>query len=575
MHAPYNPPLDADQLRVVHHKSGPARTLAGPGSGKTLTLAGRVAHLLRTGHPRDILCVTFSVAAAKEMRERVMRLMGRRDLPQSMFSTFHSLALRIIYNEKALLPWHPAANMVLEPRGVKQLLRQLGVPKEELGETRREMARMRRMLLNPEDGDEAYQAYDAALQSLGVVDFDSMVYWAVKQIESNPYSAAHWAGLYRHVLVDEAHDVSPDQMRFAALLARDGNLMLFGDESQAIYSFRGADPKVLSEFGHQTYVLGNNYRSGEAILEAFRPLAEPGPLAELMRSTKPGGSVESFRCQSTEFEAETTAGAIKDSGQKPETIAVLARTRALLAPIADCLDAKEIPYNWRGRNFWTSSEIQDVLAWLRVARNHADRQALRRAILSPADITRYLGRKFANTVERLPGSELPGSVPGDWNSGQKMKWVGVREFIRGLGGTSETLPALWVRTVMELFSDPNGDEEPDDFRWENMQQLALRAARYPTIDAFLAHAERAARERFGGVTLSTVHAAKGLEWSTVFVVGFSKDLLPHRRAESEDEERRIAYVALSRAKDRLVISGAGEPSPFLDLIYESKTEATT
>ena len=405
-----------------------------------------------------------------------------------------------------------------------------------------------------------------------------MVYWAVELFRIEAVQVNYH---YEHVIVDETHDTSYDQAEFARLLAQKGTLFVVGDPSQSIYGFRGASNDLMfSDMDRPVYLLGRNYRSGERIISAFRPHAERNgvsvKLAEAMRAagTEPG-QVTLRPFWSEDAQAIEVASLIHGSvmaGNKPSSHAILSRTRALLAPYADMLRERGIPYKWLGKNFWKAKEIQDALAFFRLALNPNDLIAFHRIICSNVGCTKFLGDAFASTVmqaaldRNVPPLEI--KYPPDCNNSRLDRWTNAREILTSLMQDANSMtPAVFLTAVMKRagFGPGENNTDPDDFRQENVGQLVQRASRFQDIRAFVSHADRMARQqsKADSVVLSTIHGAKGLEWDTVFVIGISDGILPHYKATDTDEERRILYVALSRAKKELNVCWHGRESSLL------------
>lgn len=590
--------LDSCQREAAMHNEGPSLVLAGPGAGKTSTLTARVGRLIVEGlSPDRILCTTFSKAGAEEMQKRIAGILGiLPDALKNTVSTFHSQALGLLTQERERLPFKlkPGREAVIEPSKIRRILRQI-VNKERTGGARQFIGKMRRMLVSPEDSaihtedvtlPEIYFQFHQALCNEGQLDFDSMVYWAVSLLEGNQYVRANWEGRFKQVIVDEAHDTSKDQFRFAQLLARPhNNLMVVGDRSQSIYGWRGADTSVLSGDNAKAYFLGLNYRSSQEVIDLFLPLAEQDELTQKLSArmkavTRERGSVECLDFIDESEQASAVAQSVAQSifsGVKPESHAVLSRTRALLAQYADEFEYRGLPYRWSGKNFWLSNEVQDVLALVRLAINPKDTEAVSRIICSTMELTKYLGAKFADAV--IYSAKARGVGPldvripdGNWRNGQLDRWDTARNVIRGLVRNGGAVPRSFLKQVLEetgLERGGEAGEDPDDFKGENLIVLTGRAARFTNLKDFLLHAEVMAKRSTvkAGIALSTIHGSKGLEWDNVHVVGVSEDVLPHRHAEDLEEERRLLYVALSRARRNIAMSYHKKPSSLFLMVY--------
>lgn len=580
--------LNSEQRAAVEHKDGPALLVAGPGAGKTTTLTEKYAYLLRSGvRPDEILCLTFSTDAAREMRRRIAAITGytQKTLEKSV-STFHSLGYRIVLNEKQFLGFDLCERPVLTSGHDKKILRDI-VSKDAVYAAKAFISRMRRSLVSPEESygyddpqlADAYAAYDATLREEGVLDFDSMVYYAVEILSSNPEALARWQARAKYVIVDEAHDTSYDQLSLAKLLTpKTGNLTAIFDLSQSIYSFRGADPKlILDESGGKRFFLSTNYRSGEKIIEAFKPFGETDDLSAGLLSRIRSGREVSGELAIYEFgdEYQQAREVVNEIVQRePSECAVLARTKAVLFPYCEILEERGISYSWRGSNFWQSQEILDAIAFARFALDQSDCDSFVRICTSQYGKAKFIGRTFAIALvaEARRRGTSPASVASleGWPENKNWTWESVREELAGLRKMRGTLASNFLRELQVLAGvSVYESQNPDDFGSENLSALVRRAERFGSLEEFVSHAKKMTRTRTKaaqGVTLSTVHASKGLEFTNVFVVGVSQDIFPHIKSNNYDEERRIAYVALSRAKDFLWVSSHGKPSVFMNML---------
>lgn len=585
--------LNTYQRSAVRHRQGAALAIAGPGAGKTRVIVERVADLLREGlRPERILCVTFAKDAAEEMRKRIAAITGlsEKALAASV-STFHSLALRILQASGE----RPA---VLTSTQVDRILREF-VRKDRIAAQRHYNAKMRRNLITPDRAfcdsrteeeaglAEVYGKYDETLREDNAIDFDSMVYRAVEYLIDERLLLGEMQQRFRHVIVDECHDSSYDQMTLAKILAANGSLMTIFDPSQQIFGWRGADAAALlnSANGAARYFLPVNYRSHSEIIEAFKPFAETDELSQELvikmdAARGDGGKVELHKFADDFSEAEAVCDEIRNSALPYQHHAVLTRTKALLLFYCEELERLQIPYEWRGRNFWASPEVEDAIAFCRLAIDPSDRAAWRQAICSPAACSKYLGRKFAAAVAASSVAPVKlGQPQGEWRDYEIRQWRELRDTVKSLEKISSAEPHDFLRGMRVStglgFSGAD-NEEPDDFRGENLDALIRRAEKFNTVLELVHHAERMKRRdkksAAKGVILSTIHSAKGLEWPQVFVVGLKHEILPHKRSEDFNEERRLVYVALSRARDRLWMSYHGEKSVFVNYLPKSIAE---
>jgi Superfamily I DNA and RNA helicases len=579
--------LDSDQRAAVGHvAAGPVRVLAAPGSGKTRLIVARALTLLEQGFaPAEILCVTFSVAAAVEMRVRLGQLLGRPpDSFRQSVSTFHSQAFQLLRREKIILN----EGAVVRGRRVLKILKEI-VGEHVALAARAYIERQRRTLQTPQEAlsqiplhsdiavlARAYEIYDRYLADSGLVDFDSMVYGAVKLLEKNIQLLERLQRLFKHVLVDEAHDTSNDQCRMAELLAApENNLFIVGDQNQSIYGWRGATGKILNHrSGVCSYFLRTNYRSGTAIIGTFQALADSvqGSPMEIHAARSFVGTVQLTGHVQQDLEVQSVCQHIKGSPFEFREIAILARTHAVLASYAETLTAMHLPYNWTGQGFWQRAEIQDALAFLRLLSDPNDDEALRRALIVPLKITRGLGQKFCDYVT-LAAREQKCSLLEVENVSavadyKNKRW---RDFC-AMFFEIHLSARFWTvqETLRTLLSEAgfwqdSDRDETDNFVTENLLELLNRASLFSSLQEFILHASYLALSPTQkGITLSTIHGAKGREWKQVFVVAVCSGVLPHCRATDQEEERRILYVALSRAQDSLHISWHGEASPLLE-----------
>lgn len=411
--------------------------------------------------------------------------------------------------------------------------------------------RMRRTLVVPSvdinDGDdpelaEAYREYDETLRAARKTDFDSMVYFAVVHLSTNETAREKWQSRFAFVIVDEAHDVSPDQWELAKLLAApQNNLMAVLDPSQSIYSFRGSDAQlVLRGFENpKIFYLSENHRSGQEIIDVFLPFSEQDELSqELARKMLAARQVPAVvtvaRFEDDRKEARAVAMEMCIDDMRRGECAILSRTRAELLSYAEELRAAGIPYNWRGVSFWQERDVERALSYCEYCAN--------------------------------PKSGMPAKLPA-WLRSPLARLADI---------ATRTTPTDLLRCMRgEMGIGISFDEDrADDFAQENFDALVRASESFTTLADFLAHCHLAQQEAntTQGVTLSTIHAAKGLEWKNVFLVGMSRERMPHPKSENPDEERRLVFVALSRAKEYLWVSYAGEPSAFVETIERRKVK---
>ena len=619
--------LNPSQQEAVKHFEGPALVVAGAGSGKTRTVVHRIAYLLRERrvYPTEILAVTFTNKAAGEMKERLEHMVGRaaKDL---WVSTFHSAAVRILraYGEfVGLKPGFVIYDDDDQNTLLKEILKELEVEARP-GPFRAMIDRIKNRgdgLLDfvreapdfiggvPKDrAAEVYRKYQSGLRMQGAVDFNDLLLLTIELFEQQPEVLDKVRQRARFIHVDEYQDTNPVQYKLTRLLAGEKpNLMVVGDPDQSIYGFRNADINNILDFskdypGAKVIRLEENYRSSKAILEVANAVIEKNALRleKVLRPTKTSGDpVRLYRAPNAREEAAFVAREIVKLGNY-KNIAVLYRTNAQSRLLEEHLRRAQVPVRLVGAvGFFERREIKELLAYGRVAINPADSINLRRIVNTPprgigtATVARLVehAQKVGGTVfEAFRDAEQVISRPQ-----QVQSFIKLIESL--MEAAFETGPVAFFERVLDetgfreaLKQEPDGED-----RLQNVEEL-LRAARdweeeeggalsdFLDSVALTARAEEPQGEAPEvAVTLMTLHNAKGLEFPTVFLVGLEENLLPHRnslnRLEDLEEERRLFYVGITRAQDRLYLSYAEEretfgkrdytrPSRFLDDIPE-------
>jgi DNA helicase-2/ATP-dependent DNA helicase PcrA len=612
--------LNDAQRAAVLATEGPVSVLAGAGSGKTRVLATRIYHLIRQGVPgEELLAVTFTNKAAREMRERVRTMLGgdaaAHELP--FVATFHGLGRELLerYGSAIGVPrYFSIYDRADSERALGAALKALDVGESALspraalarisrakgeGMTAREyQEKHARGSFAGRTTAEAWLAYDAALRAEKALDFDDLLLLPVRLLEERADIRALAQARWRYLHIDEYQDTNALQARLANLLAaRHGNLFVVGDIDQCIYTWRGASIENLLDFERaypaaQTIVLERNYRSSATIVAAANAVIAQNTRRKEKRSTtenEPGEQIVLHAAPSAEGEAAWIAERIRAlmaAGEAPEEIAILYRTNFQSRALEEGLLHASIPYRLLGTRFFERKEVKDALAWMRLALDPAREADKFRAAQAPA---RGLGKV---TLAKLAAGKR-----GELRAGERAKLEAFERVVAQLARAAEELaPSAFVKFVIEqsgLGALAEGGEE-DRERFGNIRELAALAARHDAapgkegIAAFLAESALASDQdeldrdtSGGGVTLMTVHAAKGLEFGTVFIAGMEEGLFPHEllgghggEERDEEEERRLFYVALTRAKRRIILTLAyvrklygadylSEPSSFL------------
>jgi DNA helicase-2/ATP-dependent DNA helicase PcrA len=610
--------LDADQCVAVTTTEGPVLVVAGPGSGKTRVLTHRVAYLIGSGRARpwQIVAVTFTNKAAREIRERLGGLLGTESAQLVQAGTFHSLCVRILRRDGYRIGLEPAFTIYDEEDQlalVKQALRDLGLdpqrfsPRMLLGR----LSRAKNDQHSPSDlqsmaqsyWDEVaarvYERYAQYLQRAQAVDFDDLLLRTVELFTEYPDVLAHYQDRWRYLQVDEYQDTNRLQYQLVRQLASGHrNLCVVGDPDQSIYSWRQADIRNILEFQRDfpdaTVIrLGRNYRStpqivaaADAVIRVNRQRIE----RPLWTENPPGPPIRLLACWDEQQEAEMVVSEIdrlvRTGNARYRDIAVLYRINAQSRSVEEALVRRQIPYQVIGGvRFYERKEIKDALALLRVLVNPRDWLSLRR-VLSETAFGRGIGEKTLLQLEQWGQRQQcsPANVllllVEEREEAPALAAATVRR-LRELGGELVRLRAAMVEhpasQVFDLALERSGlaaryrdaSDPTERERWENLVQLRSVLERYDTVPAaeglplFLEEAALVAAideaEMSGDqVTLLTLHAAKGLEFPVVFLIGVEEGLLPHARAlESEaelEEERRLFYVGITRAKERLYLS---------------------
>jgi len=590
--------LNEAQRRAVLATDGPISVLAGAGSGKTRVLTTRIYHLIREGVPADqILAVTFTNKAAREMRERVRTLLGG-DGSVPFIATFHGLGRELLEsygNVIGIARYFSVYDRDDSEKAVAAALKALDVETKELS-PRAVLGRISRAKGEGMRAQEFYEKhsrgsfggrivaevwlrYEKTLAAEKSLDFDDLIALPVRLLEEHADIREQAQRRWRYIHIDEYQDTNGLQERLAGLLAeKHQNLFVVGDGDQAIYGWRGAKMENILNFEKkhpeaQTIILEHNYRSTKNLVDAANAVIEKNKNRKEKRSTTENESGEPIAVHmavNAEDEARWIAMKIRElmnSGVQPEEIAILFRTNFQSRALEEGLLRAGVPYKLLGTHFFARKEVKDALSWMRLAMDSSrEVDKVRAAAAPPRGIGKVtLGKLAAGQRDTLRAGELA-------------KVEAFEKIIAELSCAAETLaPSEFVKLVIEksglrraLLEE--GSEE-DRERFENIEELASVAARHDGIigkegiAAFLAEAALASDQdemdqgdvSKRGVTLMTVHAAKGLEFGTVFVSGMEEGLFPHAgmgrdERRDEEEERRLFYVAITRAKERLFLT---------------------
>jgi len=610
--------LNPAQRDAVEHVEGPLLILAGAGSGKTRVLTTRIAGLIdRHGVPPDrILAVTFTNKAAGEMKERVARLLAR-DPSGLWIGTFHSLSARLLRREAELLGFTRRFTIYDEDDSlslVKRLMEQAG-HSTKLFPPRAIAAAIssakNRMLTPDELGNAApfdrlsqvaadvFRALGPALKNANAMDFDDLLLHPLTLFDQHPERLEAYRRKFAFILVDEFQDTNKAQYLLVRRLGAHGNVCAVGDDDQSIYGWRGADVRNMREFQRdfptsKLVRLEENYRSTQIVLDAANGvIAEnQGRLGKTLRTRRQGGEQVTLVAAADERdEAEWVVGELTRRARAGDwsygEMAVLYRTNSQSRAMEEAFRRAGVAYRLVGAiSFYERREVKDLLAYLRLIANPADDEAFLRAVGVPR---RGVGETslavFGKAAQEwgkplLEAARIADRIP-DLRPNVREAFRRFAEFIDGLGGrTAELSPAQVLEQLVEgldyesylLAEGPEGAD-----RWENVRELIASAAEWSEVivpenddpgtplERFLAEAALLTAQDSiigapDGVTLMTLHTAKGLEWPVVVLAGMEHGLFPLARAEEQpgglEEERRLCYVGLTRAKDKLYLTWA-------------------
>lgn len=610
--------LNDAQREAVLATEGPVSVLAGAGSGKTRVLTTRIYHLIKEGVPAErILAVTFTNKAAREMRERLAHRLG--DSPLPFVATFHGLGRDILqrYGSRiGISRYFTIFDRDDSKSAIKKVLKDMDIdPKEinpnfvlsriskEKGEGSTPDAFREKYAQKSFQSRviaEVWPKYEAILKKEKALDFDDLICLPVRLLREHEDIRREAEQLYSHVHVDEFQDTNELQGKLAGYLsAVHNNLFVVGDIDQTIYTWRGATIENLLKFEEQyenakTIVLAHNYRSTKTIVAAGNQIIEKNQNRKDKHAVTDNPDGEPIRlhiARNAENEARWVAREARKAiraGVPPEEIAVLFRTNFQSRALEEAFLSEGLPYKVLGTRFLDRKEVKDVLAWVRLALDPEREVDRIRAVQAP---TRGIGKV---TLGKLIDGKRDTLKPAEVK-----KVAAFEAIVMELNELSKSaVPSEFVKLVIErsgLAESLRKGGEEDAERLENAKELATLASRYDGmpgeegICAFLAESALAGDQDeldapgTTGITLMTVHAAKGLEFDTVFVTGMEQGLFPHEAREGEkrdeEEERRLFYVAVTRAKRRLNLTlatvrriygtdFASEPSMFIRDIDE-------
>lgn len=598
--------LNPEQQLSVTTTEGPVLILAGAGSGKTKALTHRFAYLLRERHisPLQILCVTFTNKAAGEMRSRIGRLLGYQleqvvSLP--WLGTFHSVCVRILRRELNHSALGLSGSFVIfdesdAQTAVKRALLECKLDPKQYNPSaiRSQISGAKNEMLSPSQYEQfamgpwqkavhlVYVRYQHLLKEANALDFDDLLLKTIELFTLHPELLARYQERFRYIMVDEYQDTNRAQYLLIKLLAaKNRNLFVIGDDWQSVYSWRGADFRNILDFEKdypdaKVIKLEQNYRSTQRILAAAQAVIDKNEQRSdktLWTDRGEGAFINLVECLNEKDEAEFVCREVKgllastqhSSVESYDDCVVLYRTNAQSRSMEEALLRYKLPYRVVGGvKFYERKEIKDVIAYVRVLVNPADWVSMERIINVPA---RGIGEKTTTSLREL-GLDQPELLPKK-----------VQDFLQLLSllraktagkPAAETIEIILEETKYRKFLKEQGIE--GEARLENVNELLTAASRAESMDDFLEQValvqdaenavEQDANAKDGCITLMTMHAAKGLEFPVVFIIGMEEGIFPHSRALAEknemEEERRLAYVGMTRAKEKLYLMYAFE-----------------
>ena len=618
--------LNPMQRQAVQTTEGPLLLLAGAGSGKTTVLTNRIAFLVERGvRPFNILAITFTNKAAKEMKERVALML---DDPKDIWiSTFHSACVRILRQEIKSLGYESKFTIydsADSQKLMKQILKEMNLDEKlfPVKTVLNEISLQKNELKGPNEyadvvqNDfrlrkiaEIYTVYQKKLRASNALDFDDLLFQTCQLFTQYPGILEKYQNRFKYIHVDEYQDTNTAQYRMVRLLSRKHkNICVVGDDDQSIYGWRGANIRNILDFekdfpGAAVLKLEQNYRSTKTILEAANSVIKNNRKRkekELWTQNETGKKINYYKSDTDLDEAKFVADTIisrKEEGAENKDFSVLYRANSQSRPIEDRLVKQGIPYRiFGGVRFYERAEVKDILAYLKIIYNPLDDISIKRVINVPR---RGIGNDTVSKLEAyaaetgLPFIRALSGAAGVFSAASRI--AKIKDFVDLIESLSALAASEPVTTIVnsllertkyiEELNTGNSQDEAKE-RAANVMELLTKAAEFesqaedPSLEAFLEEVALVAdidnfAEGQDAVTLMTMHSAKGLEFKNVFIVGFEEGVFPGSKAafssdeNGMEEERRVCYVAITRAKENLYISSAVQRRMFDKTAYNA------
>ena len=604
--------LNKTQAKAVSHKAGPCLVLAGPGSGKTLTIVNRIKYLIEkcSVRPEEILVVTFTRFAAQEMKNRLCSLMGKKNLPVTA-GTFHGIFYGILR-----CTYRMNGQNILSEEEKYQLLREV-ISRQEaevfdeedfISDIAAEIGKIKNNRLDVEEYvsekcsaetfREIYSQYEEERKRRRKIDFDDMLVLCYNLLSSRPEVLEGWQRKFRYILIDEFQDINRIQYDVIRLLALpQNNIFVVGDDDQAIYGFRGADSELMFQFRKDypqadQILLGMNYRSTEYIVRNSLKVIRHNErrFEKQLEAYRKGGACLHVQeladpAEEAEYILDEIEKCISD-GVRPEDIAVLFRIHTDAGPVAEALVERRIPFQMKEHlpNIYNHFIGKDIQAYFRLAMGERRRQDFLQVMNRPK---RYIGRdslagravSFEDIRNHYCDKEwmMDRIDQFEWDVKMlaKMAPYAAIQYIRKRIGYDD-----FLRDYAFLHNIPRTDLT------EVIEEIAEAARPYRTLEEWFRHVEeythilqeKQKKDNPEGVRLMTIHAAKGLEFHTVFILDANEGRIPYKKARTDaqtEEERRLFYVAMTRAREKLTVcyvkTKSGKetaPSRFVDELLD-------